>query len=61
MSWAWAFALMLAGVFCIVRGVADLRRRRYVWGVLALVAAAVILSAPMPTTSLVLDIPAPQR
>ncbi|HUD27466.1 MAG TPA: hypothetical protein VMQ93_01250 [Novosphingobium sp.] len=61
MNWLWALALLLSGAYCIVRAIFDLRRKRYLWGAAGLVAAAIILSAPVPTASVVVDLPAVDR
>lgn len=58
MAWGWAAALLLAGAYCIVRAVVDFRQKRYLWAATALAAGAVILSAPVPTHSIVVDLPA---
>lgn len=40
---------VLAGLYCLVRGVVDLRAKRWIWGVLGLVSGIGILAAPVPT------------
>lgn len=61
MSWAWAVALLLSGAYCILRAVFDLRQKRYLWGAAGLVAAAIILIAPVPTHSIDLPTAPPQH
>jgi 4-amino-4-deoxy-L-arabinose transferase-like glycosyltransferase len=51
---------VLAGIYCLARGVMDLRARRWVWGALGLVSGIGILAAPVPTQVQV-TIPAPQN
>lgn len=48
MAIAWTIAAFAAGIYCIVRGVADLRQRKYIWGALGIVSAAVFLAMPVP-------------
>ncbi|WP_311268887.1 hypothetical protein [Sphingobium sp. WCS2017Hpa-17] len=44
-----AIILVLAGIYCLTRGVMDLRAKRWVWGVLGLVSGVAIMAAPVPT------------
>ncbi len=44
-----AVILVLAGLYCLARGVMDLRAKRWVWGVLGIVAGIGIMVAPIPT------------
>ena len=59
MTFLWSLAGLLAGVYCIVRGVRDLREKRYVWGVLAIASAAVFILTPIQTHAVKLELPAP--
>ncbi|MCI4591036.1 hypothetical protein MOK15_13160 [Sphingobium sp. BYY-5] len=43
-----AVILVLAGLYCLARGVVDLRAKRWVWGVLGLAAGIAIMAAPIP-------------
>lgn len=44
-----AIILVLAGIYCLARGVMDLRAKRWVWGILGLVSGIAIMAAPIPT------------
>ena len=55
----WMIAALAAATYCIVRGVADLRRRRYVWGVLGIASGALLLLIPEPTHAVRIDLPGP--
>lgn len=44
-----AIILVLAGIYCLARGVMDLRAKRWVWGVLGLASGIAIMAAPVPT------------
>ena len=39
--------VLAAGIFCLVRGVADLRARRYAWGAMGMLAGLVLLLTPL--------------
>jgi hypothetical protein len=44
----WFWASLVAAIYCIARGIIDLRARSYVWGALGLLSGLVILSTPTP-------------
>ena len=44
-----AIILVLAGLYCLARGVIDVRAKRWVWGALGLVSGIAIMAAPVPT------------
>ncbi|WP_298398164.1 hypothetical protein [Sphingobium sp.] len=44
-----AIILVLAGLYCLARGVMDLRAKRWIWGALGLVSGIAIMAAPIPT------------
>ena len=48
---------LAAGIYCIVRGVVDLRQRRYLWGALGIGLGAFLLLVPDPTHVVKLDLP----
>ena len=49
--------LAFAGIFCLVRAIVDLRARRYWWGAAAAVSAVGILTVPIPTHAVKIDLP----
>jgi len=49
--------LLLPAAFCIARGIADLRARRFVWATLGLAAGALLILTPIPTHAVKLDLP----
>lgn len=54
----WTFAALAAAIYCVMKAVIDLRARRYVWGALGLLSAAVFLLTPTQTHSVAVDLPA---
>ena len=44
-----AVILVLAGLYCLARGALDLRAKRWIWGILGIVAGIAIMMAPIPT------------
>ena len=54
---------LLVGAFCLVRGVVDLRQRKYVWASIGILAGVVlIVTAPIPTHAEKVDLgTVPQR
>lgn len=57
----WLAIILVAGIFCVVRGVMDLRQRRYVWGGLGLAIGCAILLVPIQSHAVKVDLPPPQR
>jgi len=57
MTWVSTVGLIFAAAYCIVKGVQDLRQRKYVWAALGFVAAVAILAMPIPTHAVKVDIP----
>ncbi len=55
----WMIAMSAAVIYCIVRGVADLRQRHYVWGALGIASGALLLLVPEPTHAVKIDLPGP--
>jgi uncharacterized membrane protein HdeD (DUF308 family) len=55
-----AIILVLAGLYCLARGVMDLRAKRWAWGALGIVAGIAIMAAPIPTQSVSVDLPIAQ-
>jgi len=60
MTQLWALAGIGASIYCIARGIVDLRSRNYVWGALGLVSAGIILLTPIQTHAVKLDLPMSQ-
>ena len=56
-SWLWVAALFAVASYCIIQAVRDIREKRYAWAVAAVISAAVLLSMPIPTHSMVVDLP----
>ena len=55
----WIFAFLGAAIYCVVKAVIDLRAKRYVWGVIGLLCAGIILLAPIQTHAVKVDMPSP--
>lgn len=53
----WNFAALAAAIYCIAKAVIDLRARRYVWGIVGLLSAAVFLLTPIQTHAVKVDLP----
>jgi bacteriorhodopsin len=55
----WQFVALVAamGIFCIVRGLFDLRARRYAWGAIGVVIGLVVVCAPVQTHAVKVDLP----
>jgi hypothetical protein len=58
MQW-FAFSALIAAIYCVARGIADLRAKRFAWGLMGLLSAAVFLFAPIETHAVKIDFPAP--
>jgi hypothetical protein len=54
----WSIAALIAGVYCIVKAIADLRAQRYGWGIVGLLSAIVFLTTPVQTHAVKIDLPA---
>ena len=52
----WLVALHAAAIFCIARGVADIRSNRYVWGALRVSSAAILLLTPIPSQAVKVNV-----
>jgi hypothetical protein len=57
----WPALILVSGLFCIVRGVVDLKQRRYVWGGLGLAIGCAILAWPIQTHAVKLELIPSQR
>jgi hypothetical protein len=53
----WSVAALAACLYCIVRGVVDLRQKKYVWGVLGIASAAVFMFVRVPSHAVKIDLP----
>ena len=53
----WAWVILAAGTFCVVRGIVDVRNRHYLWGVLGIVAGLAILLTPFSSQAVKFDVP----
>ena len=60
-TWVWAIVpLLLAAIYCVARSIADIRARRYRWGVAGIISAIAIITAPIPTHAIKIDLPVAQ-
>jgi len=55
MPWLWLGTAV--GVFCLVRGIADLRARRHLWGGLGVLAGLALLLTPIQAHVVKFDLP----
>ncbi len=53
----WMLASCVAGIYCVVRAIADLRQRRYIWGAIGLISGAVLLLTPVQPRAVKIDLP----
>lgn len=53
----WSIAALAATVYCVAKAMIDLRARRYVWGIVGLLSAAVFLLTPIQTHAVKVDLP----
>ena len=56
MIW-WKLATFGVALYCLARGVIDLRQRRYIWGVLGIACGGMILFMPMPSHAVKVTLP----
>ena len=57
LGYLWSFAALPAAIYCIAKAVIDLRARRYAWGIIGLVSAAVFLLTPIQPHAVKVDLP----
>jgi hypothetical protein len=55
----WTIAVLAAATYCIIRGVIDLRERRYVWATIGIVCGALLLLTPIESRAIKFDLPIP--
>lgn len=49
--------LGIAALYCLTRGIIDLRQRRYAWGAAGLLCAAALMLSPIRTHAVKVDLP----
>ena len=52
----WTWIGLAVGVYCIVRGIVDIRDHRYAWGSIGSLAGFVLILTPIPTHAVKLDL-----
>lgn len=57
-SWFSMAALTAVIVYCVAQAVRDFRAKRHVWGAAAAVAALLLLTMPVQTHAVKIDLPA---
>ena len=55
--WFGMIAVFFAAAYCVARAILDIRQRRYVWAAFGFLAAVAILTMPIPTHAVKVDIP----
>lgn len=51
-------AITIPALYCLARGIIDLRARRYGWGLIGVFSAVLLLfSIPIPTNAIKVDLP----
>jgi len=53
----WTVAAVVASFYCLSKAILDLRARRYAWGIVGLLSAALFLLTPIPTHAVKVDLP----
>lgn len=53
----WTVAVFAVAAYCIVRGIIDLRERRYAWAAISILCGALLLLTPINSRAIKLDIP----
>ena len=53
----WPWLGLAVGIFCIVRGVADVRERRRLWGAAGIIAGLILILTPIPGGEIRLELP----
>lgn len=56
----WMVALAAVTIYCIVQAVRDFRERRYAWAAAAAASALLLLTMPVQTHAVKIDLPAPR-
>lgn len=56
---AWIYASHAASIYCIARGVVDLRQRRFLWGALGIVSGLLLGLTPIQSHAVKYDLPPP--
>jgi hypothetical protein len=49
--------MLIAAPFCIARAIADIRQRRYVWGLVGILVGIALASSLIVSTSIKVDLP----
>jgi hypothetical protein len=57
----WLIIGLIVALYCLARGIVDLRRRSFIWGALGIAAGALLLSLPIQTHAVKYDLPFPQH
>lgn len=53
------YVMMAAMIFLLVRGVVDLKQKRYAWGVASLILSVAMAAVPIETHAVKVDLPVP--
>jgi len=56
---AWILAALAAAIYCIARGVVDLRQRRFAWGALGIACGLLLSLTPIESQAVKYDLPPP--
>lgn len=55
----WSWIGLAVGLFCIVRGIVDMRDHRYLWGSIGILAGLALIMTPIPTHAVKIDLVQP--
>jgi len=56
-GWFWTTALAAVAVYCAVQAVRDFRAKRYAWAAAAAISAVLLLTMPMQSHAVKIDLP----
>jgi hypothetical protein len=59
MYYFWFIAPLVIAIYCIARAILDARSKKYIWAVSGLVCAGLILTMPIESNAVKIDLPAP--
>lgn len=56
-SWFTIAAITFVALYCVVQAVRDIRAKRYIWAAAAGISAALLLTMPVQTHAVKIDLP----
>ncbi len=59
MNYFWMIVPLVVAIYCIARAIVDIRSKNYVWAAFGLICGGFILTMPIETHAVKIDLPAP--